>query len=218
MNTNKIISSEKIVLDTPPDMNELKKLSDKELISICNKLFIPREQYEASIDADKNRLFMINEVLRLQPPIPDVEKPVLVDTKYDEETMTKTNTFRYLKHTIIDGEYKHSVKTLESYKQRLTQKELDNQKHNILIDSINEEISELDLNDYLNKDSIMKFACDNGKSSGEKRLRVNALLKAIQPLLKEKLQRELSEYNSKENKIKPRYEHIRITNFDISVY
>jgi hypothetical protein len=64
----------------------------------------------------------------------------------------------------------------------------------------------------------MKFACDNGKSSGEKRLRVNALLKAIQPLLKEKLQRELSEYNSKENKIKPRYEHIRITNFDISVY
>lgn len=161
---------------------------------------------------------MINEILRLQPPVPSVERPVLVDTEYDEATMTKTNTFRYLKHTIIGGEYKHSVKTLESYKERLIQKELNNQKHNILVNSINEEISELDLNDYLTKDSVMKFTCDNGKSSGEKRLRVNALLKAIQPLLKEKLQRELSEYNSKENKIKPRYEHIRITNFDISVY
>lgn len=218
MNTNKIISRETVVLDTPPDINKLKKLSDKELISICNKLFIPREQYEASIDDDKNRLFMINEILRLQPPIPDIEKPVLVDTGYDEETMTKTNTFRYLKHIITDGQYKHSVKTLESYREKLTQKELNNQKHNILMNSINEEISKLDLNDYLTKESIMKFSCDNGKSSGEKRLRVNALLKAIQPLLKEKLQRELSGYNSKENKIKPRYEHIRITNFDISVY
>lgn len=218
MNTNKIISRETVVLDTPPNMSELKKLSDKELISICNKLFIPREQYEASIDDDKNRLFMINEILRLQPPIPDVERPVLVDTVYDEETMAKTNTFRYLKHIITDGQYKHSVKTLESYREKLTQKELNNQKHNILMNSINEEISGLDLNDYLTKESIMKFACNDGKSSGEKRLRVNALLKAIQPLLKEKLQRELSEYNSKENKIKPRYEHIRITNFDISVY
>lgn len=218
MNTNKIISRETVVLDTPPNMGELKKLSDKELISICNKLFIPREKYEESIDDDKNRQFMLNEILRLQPPIPDVERPVLVDTVYDEETMTKTNTFRYLKHIITDGQYKHSVKTLESYREKLTQKELNNQKHNILMNSINEEISELDLNDYLTKKSVMKFSCNNGKSSGEKRLRVNALLKAIQPLLKEKLQRELSGYNSKENKIKPRYEHIRITNFDISVY
>ena len=121
-------------------------------------------------------------------------------------------------HIVINGKYQHSVITTESYQLPLTERELDIRRKNNLLNSINEEISKLDLNDYLTKDSVMKFACDNGKSSGEKRLRVNALLKSIQPLLNEKLQRELSEYNSKGNKIKPRYEHIRITNYDISVY
>ena len=218
MNTNKIISSEQVILETPPDENTLKTYSMDKLISECNRLNIPREQYEASNDEDKNKKFMVNEILRLEPPFPLTKKPVLVDSVYEESTMTKKNTMKYVKHIVINGKYQHSVITTESYNLPLTKRELDIQKKNNLLNSINEEISELDLNDYLTKDSVMKFACDNGKSSGEKRLRVNALLKSIQPLLNEKLQRELSEYNSKENKIKPRYEHIRITNFDISVY
>ena len=101
--------------------------------------------------------------------------------------MTKTLTFRYLKHIMNNKDYKHSVKTLESYSETLYQCELNNKNKDNLVNSIQDEVSRLNLSEYLTKDDVLDFACNNGKSSGEKRKRVNVLLKTIQPLLKEKL-------------------------------
>ena len=124
-------------------------------------------------------------------------------------------------------EYKHSVKILESYNLPLDQKELQNETKGNLMNSIQGEVSELELSEYLTKEAILDFACNNGKTSGEKRKRVNTILKAIQPLLREKLDSELREYEKdkyteiegiKKKKIKPKYNHIRITNYDISVH
>tara|TARA_B100000035_G_C20922310_1_gene519074 strand:+ start:89 stop:772 length:684 start_codon:yes stop_codon:yes gene_type:complete len=227
MDNNKIISKEIIVLDTPPNATKLKAMKDDELKDMCKSLKVPREQYEGK-DEDKNRIFMINEITRLRPPVPPIEKPVLVDVIFDEEKMTKTLTFRYLKHIMNGKEYKHSVKTLESYNLPLDQKELQNETKGNLMNSIQTEVSGLNLGEYLTKESILNYACNNGKSSGEKRKRVNTILKAIQPLLKEKLQNELQEYEEnkyvlddkgkKKKNIKPKYNHIRITNYDISVH
>ena len=227
MDNNKIISKETIVLETPPNADKLKEMNNDELKDICKSLQVPREQYEGK-DEDKNRVFMINEILRLRPPVPPIEPPVLFESIYDEEKMQKTLTFRYLKHVMNNKEYKHSVKTLESYKEPLYQCELNNRNKENLMNSIQNEVSGLNLEEYLTKESVLDFACNNGKSSGEKRKRVNVLLKAIQPLLKEKLQSDLQKYEEnkyvlddkgkKKKNIKPKYNHIRVTNYDISVH
>ena len=79
MNNNKLISSDKIVLETPPDVSILKTYDKDQLIDECKRLNIPREQYESSNDEDKNLLFMINEILGLNPPFPKPQKPVLLN-------------------------------------------------------------------------------------------------------------------------------------------
>ena len=56
MNNNKVISSEKIVLETPPDVSILKTYDKDRLIQECRRLIIPREKYEENNDEDKNRL------------------------------------------------------------------------------------------------------------------------------------------------------------------
>ena len=83
----------------------IRRIIKEELLKECIRLNVPREQYEASNDEDKNRIFMINEILRLNPPIPKNEKPTLIDSEYDESTMTKTNTMKYVKHIINNGKY-----------------------------------------------------------------------------------------------------------------
>ena len=72
---------------------------------------------------------------------------------------------------------------------------------NNLINSINEEISSLDLDKYKTKEDILKFACENNKSSGEKYKRASLLNSAVINHMKG------------EKFIRP-----RITHFDISVY
>ena len=227
MDNNKIISKEIITLKTPHNMDKLKEMNNDELKNICKSIQVPREQYEGK-DEDKNRIFMINEILRLRPPVPPIEKPVLVESVYDEEKMQKILTFRYLKHIMENKEYKYSVKTLESYREQLYQRELNIKNKEDLMNTIQDEVSRLNLNEYLTKESILDYTCNNGKSSGEKRKRVNIILKAIQPLLKEKIKNDLQEYEEnkyvfddkgkQKKKIKPKYNHIRITNYDISVH
>ena len=202
MNNNKVITSEKVVLETPPDVSILKTYDKDQLIDNCKRLNIPREQYEGSNDEDKNRNFMINEILRLNPPFPKPQKPVLINSEYDESTMTKVNTFKYVKHIINGGKYIHSVITTESYKSPLEQRDLDIQNKENLLNRIRDEISELDLDDYKNKEDIMKFACDNGKSSGEKYRRASLLNEAVIAHMK---------YDDKF--IRP-----RVTHFDVSMY
>ena len=201
MNTNKIISSEQVILETPPDENTLKTYSMEKLISECNRLNIPREQYEASNDEDKNKKFMVNEILRLEPPFPLTQKPVLVNSVYEESTMTKKNTMKYVKHIVINGKYQHSVITTESYNLPLTKRELDIRRKNNLLNSIRDEISNLNLDEYKSKEDILKFACENGKSSGEKYRRASLLNEAVINHMRGE-----------------KFVRLRITHFDISVY
>jgi len=202
MNSNKIISREVVIFDIPPDESILKKYNMEKLLNECKRLNIPREQYEADNDEDKNKRFIISEILRLEPPLPIHQKPILLLSDYDETTMTKINTYKYVKHIIIDNIYKESIITIESYKLPLTKRELDIQNKEFLMNSIYNEINIINIDDYKTKDDILKFACENGKSSGEKYLRASILNKLVIE-------------NMKNNKkfIRP-----RITHYDISVY
>lgn len=202
MNSNKIISREVVIFDIPPDESILKTYNMEKLLNECKRLNIPREQYEADIDEDKNKRFIISEILRLEPPLPIHQKPILLLSDYDETTMTKINTYKYVKHIIIDNIYKESIITIESYKLPLTRRELDIQNKEFLMNSIYNEINLINIDDYKTKDDILKFACENGKSSGEKYLRASILNKFVIE-------------NMKNNKkfIRP-----RITHYDISVY
>jgi hypothetical protein len=202
MNSNKIISREVVIFDIPPDESILKTYNMEKLLNECKRLNIPREQYEADNDEDKNKRFIISEILRLEPPLPIHQKPILLLSDYDETTMTKINTYKYVKHIIIDNIYKESIITIESYKLPLTRRELDIQNKEFLMNSIYNEINIINISDYKTKDDILKFACENGKSSGEKYLRASILNKLVIE-------------NMKNNKkfIRP-----RITHYDISVY
>ena len=202
MNSNKIISREVVIFDIPPDESILKTYNMEKLLNECKRLNIPREQYEADNDEDKNKRFIISEILRLEPPLPIHQKPILLLSDYDETTMTKINTYKYVKHIIIDNIYKESIITIESYKLPLTIRELDIQNKEFLMNSIYNEINLINIGDYKTKDDILKFACENGKSSGEKYLRASILNKLVIE-------------NMKNNKkfIRP-----RITHYDISVY
>jgi len=201
MDNNKIISRETVVLETPPDENTLKTYSYDDLLKMCQKLGVQRESYDNILDDDKRRVFFISEILRVNPPFPRIMKPVLLQSEFDETKMTKNNTFKYVKHILHDGEYQNTIITEESYKIPLTQRDLHLMEKNNLINSISEEISQLNLDEYKTKEDILKFACDNNKSSGERYKRASMLNSAVINHMKG------------EKFIRP-----RITHFDISVY
>jgi hypothetical protein len=201
MNNNTIISKETVVLDTPHDINTLKTYSYDELLSMCQKLGIQRESYENILDDDKRKVFFINEILRVNPPVPQNIKPVLLNSELDESTRINKNTYRYVKHVFQDNEYKNTIITDESYKIPLSQRDIHIRDKNYLINSINEEISSLNLDEYKTKEDILKFACGNNKSSGEKYRRASMLNSAVIDHMKGK------------KFIRP-----RITHFDVSVY
>lgn len=201
MDNNKIISRETVVLETPPDENTLKTYSYDDLLKMCQKLGVQRESYDNILDDDKRRVFFISEILRVNPPFPRIMKPVLLQSEFDETKMTKNNTFKYVKHILHDGKYQNTIITEESYKIPLTQRDLHLMEKNNLINSISEEISQLNLDEYKTKEDILKFACDNNKSSGERYKRASMLNSAV------------INHNKGEKFTRP-----RITHFDISVY
>ena len=204
MDNNTIISRETVVLEIPPDENTLKTYSYDELLSMCQKLGVQRESYENILDDDKRRVFFISEILRVNPPLPRNMKPVLLKNDIDETTMTKKNTFKYMKHIVHDGKYQHTIITEESYKVPLVQRDLHLREKEYLMNSIKEEISSLDLDEYRNKEDILKFACDNNKSSGERYKRASMLNSAV--------------INHMRGQCVKKFTRPRITHFDISVY
>ena len=226
----KEISKESITFNVPPNREELSKMSYDELFSHSKELGIPMEHVIdiGSRDKDKAKAYMVNECLRINPPYPPQQKPVIIESTHDLEEMKKKILVKTVKHIIKDNKYSHSNVVTEIYNEPLTNADLNNKEKEDKILSIKGEVENLNLKDYLDKESVMKFACDNGKSSGEKRLRADILMKAIQPLLKDKLKEDILEYEKdkymknsngrKVKKIKPKYGHIRITNYDISIY
>ena len=201
MDNNKIISRDTVVLETPPDENTLKTYSYDDLVKMCQKLGVQRESYDNILDDDKRKVFFISEILRVNPPFPRILKPVLLQSEFDETKMTKNNTFRYVKHILPDGKYKHTIITEESYKLPLTQRDIHIKEKEDLLNSIRNEISELNLDNYKNKEDILNFACKGIRSSGEKYRRAVILNNAV------------IEHNKGEKFIRP-----RITHYDISIH
>ena len=114
--------------------------------------------------------------------------PSVESVEYDRENMKKIMILKNIKHVYKDKsegkmtikEYSHSVITREKHKLQLEQSELMRLEKEDLLNSIETEVSNLNLDDFKTKESIMKFGCDNGKSNGEKRKRMVVLQKHLQ--------------------------------------
>ena len=121
---------------------------------------------------------------------PPIIQPVLESVEYDRENMEKTMIIKNTRHIYKDKsegkmtikEYSHSILTREKHIFKLGQSELMRLEKEDLLNCIADEVSNLNLEDYKTKESIMKFACDNGKSNGERRKRVVILQKVLQGL------------------------------------
>jgi len=114
--------------------------------------------------------------------------PSVESVEYDRENMKKTMILKNIKHVYKDKSegkmtikgYSHSVVTREKHTVQLEEKELMGLEKEDLLNSIESEVSNLNLDDFKTKESIMKFGCDNGKSNGEKRKRMVVLQKHLQ--------------------------------------
>ena len=136
--------------------------------------------------------------------------PSVESVDYDRENMKKTMILRNVKHIYKDKtqgkmtvkEYSHSIVTKEKKIVQLEEKELMGLEKEDLLNSIKNEVSNLNLEDFKTKESIMNFGCDNGKSNGEKRLRMIVLQKQLQDkqrsLERENLLKNISEENKED--------------------
>jgi hypothetical protein len=172
--------------------------------------------------------------------------PVVESVEYDRENMKKIMILQNTRHVYKDKdegkmtskEYSHSTVTREKYKVQLEEKELMGLEKEDLINYIKEEISNLNLDDFKTRESILKFGCNNGKSNGEKRKRMVVLQKHLQEkqrsLERENLLKNVAEENKEDRlrkqvgkKTMKRYERMnrrvvyprhRITTEEISNY
>ena len=136
--------------------------------------------------------------------------PSVESVEYDRGNMKKIIVLKNVKHVYKDKsegkmtikEYSHSIVTREKYKVQLEQSELMRLEKEDLEESIKEEISNLNLDDFKTKESIMKFGCNNGKSNGEKRKRMVILQKHLQDkqrsLERENLLKNVAEENKED--------------------
>ena len=198
MNNNTVISRTETVFETPPGLDDLKKMDRKELRYEALNLGISRESIDNIKDDDKQKVFLVKEILRIRPPVPQTFKPVLLKEDFNPSKMEKTVSFKYVKHLFDDAKkYQKSVVSIESYIVPLQYVDIDNQTKNNLLQSIQQEVDNLNLDEYSSKEKILEFACDNSKSNTEKRRRATALQKIL---------------------IVNNYKRHRITTYDISAY
>ena len=216
----KTISKDVVKMKHPLTLDELRKMNDEELQVFSLKKGILRAQIDGINDIDTRRTFMIQENLRLNPPCPKGTNPVLVSTDYDwSPSGEKTQTFRKVTHKFDDKagtSYNHSEVEMVQYKVKYQKSDLDNHNKRLLIQEIQNEISKLKLDEYKTLDAIMKFACDNSKSNGEKRKRAVALQKKLQE--KEAEHKQKQKQKQQKQKYQKTYERHRITTHDIAVY
>tara|TARA_B100001063_G_C16646780_1_gene493765 strand:+ start:276 stop:830 length:555 start_codon:yes stop_codon:yes gene_type:complete len=158
--------------------------------------------------------------------------PVLINTEYDIPKMKKTLTFKNVKHIYKDKSegkmtikvYSHSYIFVHKYTDPMSQAEINNIEKGELIKAIEDEVSGLELSEFKTKESIMKFACDNGKSNGEKRLRSTILQKVLQQKQDEYYHEQLKLAGGENKKRYQRmnemvlYPRHRITTQEISAY
>ena len=170
------------------------------------------------------------------------KQPVLTNIEYDLDKGIKYVTTMKEKHHYDDPtekgsfkKYKKTVMTEERFPENISQHELNCKEKNDLLGQLQKEVDEVDLNTIKDKGDILKFANGRGGiSNTEKKRRAVLLLNRLDPVLKDRFEKEKEEYKEKKiiiwasgkgkkemlneiNKIPiPFYERPRITSLEIA--
>lgn len=196
--------------------------------------------HKAILEKVPNQLHHCTRLEGVKP----TSQPVVTNVEYDMHKGIKYITTKKEKHHYDDPKekgavkkYKKTVLTEERFPEPIQQHELDCMEKNKLMENIQKEVDEVDLNTIKNKDDILKFANGNDgffRSNTEKKRRAVALLKRVEPILKERFEKEKQEYKEKKaiiwgsgkgkkemlNEIKklirPEYERPRFTSLEIA--
>ena len=162
------------------------------------------------------------------------KQPVVDNIEYDLDKGVKHVTTTKEKHLYDDPKekgaskkYKKTVLTEERFPENISQHELNCMEKNKLMEELQKEVNEVDLDTIKNKDDILKFANGTGGiSNTEKKRRAVMLLNRLDPVLKERFEKEKKEYKEKLKEVKnkdeknkipvPFYERPRITSLEIA--
>ena len=192
----------------------------------------------------KNVPKQLHHCTRLEGVKP-TSQPVVTNVEYDMHKGVKYVTTKKEKHHYDDPKEKGSVKkykktviTEEQFPETISQHELDCMEKNKLMENIQKEVDEVDLDTIKNKEDILKFANGNDgvfRSNTEKKRRAVALLKRLDPVLKQRHEEEMKKYKEEKSviiatpglgksqiveKLKevyvPKYERSRFTSLEIA--
>ena len=164
------------------------------------------------------QLHHCTRIAGVDPP----NQPVVTNVEYDMHNGIKYVTTMKEKHLFDDSKekgsskkYKTTVLQSEQFPETISHHELDCMEKNNLMDKIQKEVDEVDLDTIKGKEDILKFANGNGEiSNTEKKRRAIALLKRVDPFLKQRHQEEMKKRKKGDNVIK--YERPRITSLEIA--
>ena len=173
------------------------------------------------------------------------KQPVVTNVEYDMEKGIKHVTTRKEKHHYDDPKekgaskkYKKTFLTEERFPETISQHELNCMEKNELMENIQKEVEALDIDTIKDKEDILKFAKGTDgifRSNTEKKRRVVALLKRLDPVLKQRHEEEMKKYKEEKSviiatpglgksqiveKLKevyvPKFERPRITSLEIA--
>ena len=154
------------------------------------------------------------------------KQPVVTNVEYDMEKGIKHVTTRKEKHHYDDPtekgaskKYKKTVLTEERFPVTIQQHEIDSMQKSELMENIQKEVEALDLDTIKSKEDILKFAKGSDgifRSNTERKRRAVALLKRLDPVLKQRHEEEMKKYKEDKSLNVPKYERPRITSLEIA--
>jgi hypothetical protein len=173
------------------------------------------------------------------------KQPVVTKVEYDMQKGVKHVTTIKEKHHFDDPtekgsskKYKKTVMTEEQFPETITQHELNCTEKNELFEKIQEEVDGVVLDTIKDKEDILKFAKGNDgifRSNTERKRRAVALLKRLDPVLKQRHEEDMKKYKEEKSviiatpglgkskiveKLKeiyvPKFERPRITSLEIA--
>lgn len=201
----------------------------------------PEQVHQAILGKVPKQLHHCTRLEGVEP----AKQPVVTNVEYDMEKGIKYVTTRKEKHHYDDPKekgaskkYKKTVLTEERFPETIQQHELDSMQKNELMENIQKEVDEVDLDTIKNKEDILKFAKGTDgifRSNTERKRRAVALLKRLDPVLKQRHEEEMKKYKEEKsviistpgldksamvekiNKLNiPKYERPRFTSLEIA--
>ena len=195
---------------------------------------------QAILEKVPKQLHHCTRIAGVDPP----NQPVVTNVEYDMQNGIKHITTRKEKHHYDDPKekgsskkYKKTVLTEERFPETISQHELNCMEKNELMENIQKEVDEVDLDTIKDKEDILKFAKGGDgifRSNTEKKRRAVALLKRLDPVLKQRHEEEMKKYKEEMKKYKeekkknkeekkknkslnvPKYERPRITSLEVA--